>query len=465
MSKLNFINIKITIFIILFLSFMSISSVEAASKKDRTAPTISYIKSSTVTLEYGKTFNYKNYIKVKDNTDKNPKVTISGKVNNKKIGKYTIKIRAKDKYGNTSKTKYLYVRVVDTTAPNLKLSQTSSTICYKSSFNPKDYIVSAVDNKDGNLKSSVIISNTVNTNKIGTYSVSYSVKDKSNNKAQKTLKVTVKKDTTAPVLTLTEEEVSINVFSTFSPESYIKSAIDDMEGDVLSNVTYDSQVNTNQLGEYIVKYSVSDKSGNQTFKELKVKVVDNIKPVITLKKTSLELYVNDSFKPLSYVSSVTDNYDGNLLSSVKYTSKVDMTKGGTYTVTYSVTDSSGNKATKTLKVVVKDTGYKLAEIAKTKLGCQYVYGAAGPNTFDCSGFTQWVHKQAGITIPRVSSDQGAQGKEIPLSQVQVGDIVWRSGHVGLYVGDGLVIHSPHTGAVVSYTTLEKGKFVKAVRYY
>lgn len=94
----------------------------------------------------------------------------------------------------------------------------------------------------------------------------------------------------------------------------------------------------------------------------------------------------------------------------------------------------------------------VVEFAYSRLGCPYVWGATGPNTFDCSGLTQWCYAQAGITIPRNSEAQhdaaAAAGNLVSLGNLQPGDILWRSGHVGIYMGDGKYIHAPHTGDVV-----------------
>ena len=79
---------------------------------------------------------------------------------------------------------------------------------------------------------------------------------------------------------------------------------------------------------------------------------------------------------------------------------------------------------------------RLVELAKSKLGCKYVWGATGPNTFDCSGLTSWVHKQMGISIPRTSLDQSKSGKAVSKSDLQPGDLIfWKTtsapvGHVG-----------------------------------
>jgi cell wall-associated NlpC family hydrolase len=90
--------------------------------------------------------------------------------------------------------------------------------------------------------------------------------------------------------------------------------------------------------------------------------------------------------------------------------------------------------------------------AKALLGVPYKWGGTSPKTgLDCSGFTQYVYARNGIPIPRTSSAQNSAGKHVSLSNLEPGDIVWRPGHVGIYVGGGQVIHSPQPGDVVSYT--------------
>lgn len=84
------------------------------------------------------------------------------------------------------------------------------------------------------------------------------------------------------------------------------------------------------------------------------------------------------------------------------------------------------------------------------LGKAYVYGATGPNNFDCSGFTQYVFKNAvGIDISRTTYSQINVGVPVSRDQLQPGDLVFpHTGHVGIYVGNGQMIHAPQTGDVV-----------------
>ncbi|MFD9393292.1 NlpC/P60 family protein [Streptomyces sp. NPDC060000] len=90
---------------------------------------------------------------------------------------------------------------------------------------------------------------------------------------------------------------------------------------------------------------------------------------------------------------------------------------------------------------------------RSALGRPYVWGANGPTGFDCSGLMQWSYAQAGISLPRTSQAQAHAGRRVPLSEARPGDIVtYRSdaSHVGMYVGNGQVIHAPYPGAPVRY---------------
>lgn len=120
-------------------------------------------------------------------------------------------------------------------------------------------------------------------------------------------------------------------------------------------------------------------------------------------------------------------------------------------------------------------GAKLVNLAKSKLGCRYVWGATGPNQFDCSGLTSWCYKQVGISIPRTSLAQSKGGKAVSKSNLQPGDLLfWKTtsaevGHVGMYVGNGQFIHAPNKSKPVKYDNLSNSyyssRFVRARRYY
>ncbi|MFH8340975.1 NlpC/P60 family protein [Streptomyces sp. AM6-12] len=105
--------------------------------------------------------------------------------------------------------------------------------------------------------------------------------------------------------------------------------------------------------------------------------------------------------------------------------------------------------------------------AQGELGKPYVYGATGPSSFDCSGLTSYAYAQAGVSIPRTSEEQANIGTRIyNQSDLKVGDLVFFYGdihHVGLYAGNGQVLHAPHTGAVVRYEAMSDMPFQFGVR--
>ncbi|RKN42494.1 hypothetical protein D7294_12505 [Streptomyces hoynatensis] len=91
--------------------------------------------------------------------------------------------------------------------------------------------------------------------------------------------------------------------------------------------------------------------------------------------------------------------------------------------------------------------------ARGVVGRPYAWGQAGPDAFDCSGLVQWAWAQAGVSLPRTSQAQAGAGRRVPLGQARPGDIVvYRAdaSHVGIYAGNGQVVHSPHPGATVRY---------------
>lgn len=109
---------------------------------------------------------------------------------------------------------------------------------------------------------------------------------------------------------------------------------------------------------------------------------------------------------------------------------------------------------------------EVVNIAKRYLGAPYRWGAEGPNSFDCSGFTQFVFRQVGVNLPRVSRQQIGAGERVSRGDLQPGDLVFFGRpihHVGIYVGGGRYIHAPRTGDVVSIDPLTRRDFVGASR--
>ena len=86
--------------------------------------------------------------------------------------------------------------------------------------------------------------------------------------------------------------------------------------------------------------------------------------------------------------------------------------------------------------------------AESVIGAPYVFGAAGPSSFDCSGLTMWAWSQAGVSIPHSATAQLGSLPHVPLSSVAPGDIIYygsTSPHVAIYVGGGQIVHARHPG--------------------
>jgi cell wall-associated NlpC family hydrolase len=96
----------------------------------------------------------------------------------------------------------------------------------------------------------------------------------------------------------------------------------------------------------------------------------------------------------------------------------------------------------------------MMKAAQSRVGMPYVYGAAGPKSFDCSGLVQWSFAQAGVKMPRVAADQAMTGPAVSITQLQPGDLLFYHtdptdpayiSHVAIYIGNGKMVEAPRTG--------------------
>lgn len=106
------------------------------------------------------------------------------------------------------------------------------------------------------------------------------------------------------------------------------------------------------------------------------------------------------------------------------------------------------------------SGADVVSAAAKEMGDPYVFGAEGPNAFDCSGLVEYVYRKFGIKTPRIAADQAHYGTAVTRANIQPGDLIffnWSGGqraeHVGIYAGNGEMIHAPHTGTVVKRVKL------------
>ena len=124
--------------------------------------------------------------------------------------------------------------------------------------------------------------------------------------------------------------------------------------------------------------------------------------------------------------------------------------------------------------VAMSKGEQIVESAKKHVGKAYVYGASGPNAFDCSGFTSYVYKQFGYQLNRTAAGQNSNGVAVSRENLKPGDLVmftyrgmYGIGHVGIYIGDGKMVHANNssTGVIISdvFTGYYGARYVGARR--
>ncbi|MFC4123508.1 NlpC/P60 family protein [Nocardia rhizosphaerae] len=117
--------------------------------------------------------------------------------------------------------------------------------------------------------------------------------------------------------------------------------------------------------------------------------------------------------------------------------------------------------------LVPGSGTSALAAALTRVGDPYVWGATGPDRFDCSGLVQWAFKQVGMTVPRTSSQQANFGTPVARSELQPGDVVLfypEISHVGIYAGNGLMVHASTFGVPVAVAPIDTTPFHSARRY-
>jgi peptidoglycan DL-endopeptidase CwlO len=111
-------------------------------------------------------------------------------------------------------------------------------------------------------------------------------------------------------------------------------------------------------------------------------------------------------------------------------------------------------------------GAQALRYALSRRGDMYVWGASGPNAFDCSGLVMWAYAQVGISLPHFTGDQWNMGIHVSRSQLQPGDLVFfyaDISHVGIYIGNGLMVDAPDFGEVVQVQPVMWAYYVGAVR--
>ena len=314
------------------------------------------------------------FVKVPENN-----VPIDANANTTTPGSYTITYTVTDSKGATS-TKTVTVTVnpkMETINQIPVIKADDQTLAVGDAFDPlKD--VTAVDTEDGNLTTSVeVIENNVpvdekgNVTKEGSYTVTYRVTDSQDASSTKTITVTVNSAMVElnhiPTISASDQVLTVG-----DPLEVMKdvSATDDEDGDLTAyvkvpenTVPTDADANTTTPGSYTITYTVTDTQGASSMKTVTVIVnpkMEVINQIPQIQAEDQELYVGDSFDPLKGVIA-SDTEDGDIMGSIEIlennvpvNEEGQVTAAGTYSVTYTVKDSQGASAVKTIQVTVKE---------------------------------------------------------------------------------------------------------------
>lgn len=275
-------------------------------------------------------------------------------VNTTTIGAKTITYTVTDRSGNTgTATRTVNVTGVDAVAPVITLLGTSPVSVTRGTVYT-DAGATALDDVDGNITANIVTVNPVNAAVIGTYTVTYNVLDAAGNAAvQVTRTVNVVADATAPVITV----LGANPTTILTGVVYIDAgatALDNVDGDLtLAINTTGLPISTIIPGTFTVTYTVSDVTGNVATATRTVNVTatpDVTAPVITMLGASpVNLTVGGTYTDAG--ATALDNIDGNITANIVTTNIVNTAVVGIYTVTYNVTDASGNAATAVARTV------------------------------------------------------------------------------------------------------------------
>lgn len=327
---------------------------------DEVAPTISLLGSAQVDIEAGTAYVDAGATAKDDKDgDISSKILHVGSVNTKEVGPYTITYQVSDAAGNAASPVTRTVNVTDDRTPPVITLVGYPSVSLEVGSPYVDAGTMVTDNIDGDISTHVISKNNVNTNIVGSYSVTFNAQDAMGNKATPVVRaVNVIADMTPPVINLVGyPSVSVEQGSTYVDAGAV--GLDNIDGDISSNIVVTNSVNHQIVGSYDVIYHVMDAAGNKSipvFRKVNV-IADITPPVITLSGyPSLSIERGTNYIDAGAIAS--DNIDGDISANIIVTNSVNSRALGNYSVSYNVSDTAGNAATtiiRTVKVIPGNT--------------------------------------------------------------------------------------------------------------
>jgi len=317
-----------------------------------------------------------------ENSDSNKAEIITGEVQLGALGSYEtlydtdnpLKIKISDVVGSEvpiqiiisvwdgpdsnyiSSSTYTITTAADNTPPVITLiGDQTITVQVFETYN--DEGATAEDNFDGDITSSIQVNNSVNTDVLGTYTVTYNVTDNAGNEAAEVQRTVNVVDTTVPEITLIGDEL-IKIIVGTEYEDAGATAEDNYDGDITTEINTTNEVDFNSIGTYTISYNVSDSSGNEATEVTRIVEVlppDTEAPVITLLgDATLEIEVGSDY--VDEGATAEDDFDGDISTQIVVENLPDTSVLGTYIITYNVQDAAGNEAQEVIRAVdVVDT--------------------------------------------------------------------------------------------------------------
>ena len=282
-----------------------------------------------------------------DNYDEHVDVVVTDDIDVDVVGTYTVTFKSTDTNGNVA-TETREFKVIDTTPPVITVDDENNKYTMEVHGEKPEFKATATDNYDEHVD--VVVTDDINVDVVGTYKITFTSTDANNNTATETREFKVV-DTTPPVITVDDENNKYTMEVHGEKPTFVATATDNYDEHVDVVVTDDIDVDV--VGTYTVTFTSTDTNGNVATETREFKIIDTTAPVITVDDENNKYTMEVHGEKPAFKATATDNYDEHV--NVVVTDDINVDVVGTYTVTFTSTDTNGNVATETREFKVVDT--------------------------------------------------------------------------------------------------------------